>query len=110
MRARTQIDAEIVGEASMLDVDRCFGRAGARPPFGIAAAVEQQRRGVAGVVRNDLADEDDMIAALLLMSGPAFEKGCKIGEHRRSERALPPRCFRELVVAAPREAVRQSFL
>ena len=72
--------------------------------------MEQQPRLVAHVERDDLADEDDVVASLLLVLGAALEHRCIFVEQRGPGDTLRPAHAGELVPARPPEAVRYGFL
>src|SRR3546814_13189672 len=50
---------------------------------GITATVKDQRWRVAAIDRQHLADEDDVIAAVVLECGAALETGCAAGQQRQ---------------------------
>ena len=74
--ASEQIDEEVLAEAAVrLGIVR-RGRGRFRGPFhrdGIASAMEHQRRPVEVVERLHLADEDDVVAALIIEGRAALE-------------------------------------
>ena len=76
----------------------------------VAAAVEQQRRSPAGVEFDYFADEDHVVAAVVLVSGAAFEACRGPVEQRSAARAARQLEPGEFVFAGLGEAVRQRFL
>src|SRR3546814_18812219 len=74
---------------------------------GITATVKDQRWRVAAIDRQHLADEDDVIAAVVLECGAALETGCAAGQQRQRADAGIQFQSRELVGAACCASARQ---
>ena len=91
---------------------RCFSSyiAGMRQRGSVTAGNIQQRRQHAAVVCEHFTDENDMVAAFILVHGAALKARAAAGNQRRGRLAQFERERLELVFAGARKTVRQCFL
>src|SRR3979411_1783251 len=85
MSAPEQIDEEVLAEAAVgLGLLRLLRHRCRRPlrRDGVASAMENERRPVEVIEGRDLADENDVVASLVIERGAALESSGAPGEQR----------------------------
>src|SRR3979411_2782593 len=85
MSAPEQIDEEVLAEAAVgLGLLRLLRHRCRRPLHrdGVASAMENERRPVEVIEGRDLADENDVVASLVIERGAALESSAAPGDQR----------------------------
>jgi hypothetical protein len=110
--AAEQVAQQVLGVRRFRGRGLGLGRYRARLARGerVAAGHVEQRRPFAAVIGQHLADEDDVVAAVVAERGAALEAGAAAGDQRHVALARVKRDTGELVLAGAGEAVRQRLL